>query len=328
MSTILVTGASGFVGSWTRARRSSTAGHASSRSSATPDGRRARARAAARRLPRPRRGRGPATSPGRATLAPALAGVDAVLHLVAIPRDLRRRRGPPAGQHRGDPRASSPRWPRPASGASSTWARWASRTTRTSTTRARRRRPRRSSRAPGSTGRSSSRRSSSARATGSSTSSPDLVRLSPGRRPGAGRRQEPVPADPRRRRGARRGRGLRRIDLDDRRDLRAGRAALLDVPRDHRRGPRGARQAADRHPDAGPAHRARGRARPSSSTSRSRSPPTSSASSASTTSARSTSSRRGSASRRGTWTGELGYLRTKARDQAARGDVLHGAAPA
>ena len=80
--------------------------------------------------------------------------------------------------------------------------------------------------------------------------------------------------------------------------VRAGRPALLDLPRDHPRGP------ARRSASAGSSCRCRCRSsvsspgRRSASTSRSRSPPTSCASSSSTTSGRSTSSRRGSASSR------------------------------
>ena len=114
-----------------------------------------------------------------ASLPAALAGVDAVLHLVAIPRDSPRRRGAAPRQHRGDARRrrghDGGRRPPP----------------RPHGRDGRRGRPdpplrelegegrgaRRRVRA--STGRSSSRRSSSARATGSSTSS----RTSSGCRP-------------------------------------------------------------------------------------------------------------------------------------------------
>ncbi len=97
----------------------------------------------------------------------------------------------------------------------------------------------------------------------------------------------------------------------DRRHVRARRPALLDVPRDHPRGPLRARQAAGHPADAGPAHQARGRDRGTRSTSRSRSPPTSSASSSSTTSARSTSSRRGSASSLARWRARSAISRTR-----------------
>ena len=121
-------------------------------------------------------------------------------------------------------------------------------------------RPRR----PASTGRSSSRRSSSARATGSSTSS----RASSGCRPASSRCRATV-----RRASSRSTSGdvatvvvaRPRGPGDRRRRVRAGRAALLDVPGDHPRGPDGARQAAGDRPDARAAHpprRRRGRARP------------------------------------------------------------------
>ena len=70
--------------------------------------------------------------------------------------------------------------------------------------------------------------------------------------------------------------------------VRARRAALLDLPGDHPGGPRGARQAPPDRADAGAADLAGRRARGASSTCRSRSPPTSSASCGSTTSGRST----------------------------------------
>ena len=250
------------------------------------------------------------------TLVPAMAGVDAVVHLVAIPRDFRGGARPAPRQHRGDPRPSSPRCGRPASAVSSTSARWASRTIPTSTTRARRRRPRRSCASPASTGRSSSRRSSSARATGSSTSS----RASSGCRPASSRSRgtvAPLPADPHgdvaavhRARPGRPG--------DHRRGVRARRAALLDVPRDHPRGPDRARQAARDRADAGRRSSGSWPGRPSSSTSRSRSRPTSSASSGSTTSARSTliPARFGFEPR--PMEGALGYLRAKRRDQVVQ----------
>ena len=58
---------------------------------------------------------------------------------------------------------------------------------------------------------------------------PDVTRD----RAGAGRRAQPVPADPRRRRRPDR-RPLPRGPRDGRRDVRPGRAALLDLSRDHR----------------------------------------------------------------------------------------------
>ena len=113
----------------------------------------------------------------------------------------------------------------------------------------------------GSTGRSSSRRSSSGRATASSTSSPGSSALSPG--------IVPVPGDGTSRfqpihvgdvaRGRRRARLARSVD--GRRDVRARRPALLDLPRDHRGGPARARQAPRDPADAGPAHPPRGRHR-------------------------------------------------------------------
>ena len=138
-----------------------------------------------------------------------------------------------------------------------------------------------------------------------------LVRLSPGRRPGPGRRLGPLPADPRRRR-----RGGRRSGRSPTR-RRSAASFELGGPRywTYREITREvlsrARQAAGHPADAGPAHPARRRRPRSASTSRSRSPPTSSASSSSTTSARSTSSRRGSASSRGRWRARSAISRTR-----------------
>jgi len=86
MSTILVTGASGFVGSWT-VPALLDAGHRVVALVRTPTA----GETVIERLPLAWRDRvetrtGDVTRP--VTLAPALAGVDAVLHLVAIPRDL------------------------------------------------------------------------------------------------------------------------------------------------------------------------------------------------------------------------------------------------
>ena len=81
---------------------------------------------ACRRAWRDRVERGSATSPARRRSRPPSPGVDAVLHLVAIPRDRNGGARAAPRQHRGDPRRRRRRCRRPASGASSTWARWAS----------------------------------------------------------------------------------------------------------------------------------------------------------------------------------------------------------
>ena len=154
----------------------------------------------------------------------------------------------------------------PASAGSSTWARWASRTTRPCTTRARRPRPRRSSAASGL----------------------DWTILKPSLQFGRGRRvlqhhRGPRPALAGHRARARATaaaassrstsatsrtvvvRVARRPD-DRRRDVRARRSALLDLPRDHRARscPALGKRRADR-PDAGAAHPAGRRRRASSS---------------------------------------------------------------
>ena len=235
MSTILVTGASGFVGSHDRPG--------------------AARRRPPRRRPRPRRGRparrvlgppagrpsatasrpriGDVTKP--ATLAAAFAGADAVLHLVAIPRDYRRRRGACASSTPRGRAPSSKRWP--AAGvrrlvhmgamgvdddpnlhyASSK----AKAEALVAASRARLDDPQ--AVAPVRAGRRVLQHRRGPR--------PAVAR----RHPGPGQRRQPVPADPRRRCRAGGRRGVRRPD-HDRRRVRARRAALLDVPRDHARG--------------------------------------------------------------------------------------------
>ena len=143
MSTILVTGASGFVGSHlvpallaaghrvvalvrtpTPASWSSAASRTAQREDVeTRIGDVTRPETLAAGAGRCRRGRPPRRHPAR----------------------LQRRRRPAPGQHRGHPRRRRRHVGSRASGGSSTWARWASTTTRPSTTRAPRRRPRRSS---------------------------------------------------------------------------------------------------------------------------------------------------------------------------------------
>ena len=155
----------------------------------------------------------------------------------------------------------------------------------------------------------------------------DLVRLSPGLRPGAGERREPVPADPRRRRRPGGRRVVRRPD-HGRRGLRAGRAALLDVPGDRPRGPVGHGQAPRHRPDAGAPHPLVAGA---AETVRIPFP-------VATDQLRQLRldnigplgrrSRRGSGSSRGPMAARLGYLRAKARDQRTRGDVLADGATA
>ena len=232
MSTILVTGASGFVGSHP-VPALLAAGHRVVALVRDADGRRARPR------------RGCAGGPRRSveirigdvtrpeTLAPALAGVDAVVHLAAIPRDFNggadlrlvntegtravvaamRQAGVRRLVHMGamgvedDP---------------------------TCTTRARRPRPRRSSRDSGLDWTILKPSLQFGPGDGFFNIIAGLVRLSPGHRPGA--RATARPASSRSTSTTWRAvvvRVARRPD-DRRRGVRARRAALLDVPRDHR----------------------------------------------------------------------------------------------
>ena len=125
-----------------------------------------------------------------------------------------------------------------------------------------------------------------ARATASSTSSP----ASSGSRPGSSRCRATgsrVPADPCRRRLCGRRPRDRRSDVD-RRVVRARRSALLDVPRDHPRGRLCAGQAARRSCRCRSRSSGSSPGPPNGCASRSRSRRTSFASSSSTTSGRST----------------------------------------
>ena len=153
----------------------------------------------------------------------------------------------------------------------------------------------------------------------------DLVRLSPGRRPGAGRRRQPVPADPRRRRRAR---WSSRAFADP---TTIGGSFELGGPRywtyreitARGRSPRWASAASSsrcpcRSSGSSPATAERvrdpvpGRDRPASPAR------------ASTTSGRSTSSRQRFGFAPRPMEGALGYLRAKSRDQRTRGDVFAG----
>ncbi len=88
MSTILVTGASGFVGSWTVPALVDAGHTVVALARTTTSGDQVLARLSATRQANVKVRLGDVTQP--ATLGPALAGVDAVVHLVAIPRDFSR----------------------------------------------------------------------------------------------------------------------------------------------------------------------------------------------------------------------------------------------
>ena len=170
MSTILVTGASGFVGSHI-VPALLAAGHRVVALVRTPTaGELVLGRLPAAAAPAVETRIGDVTRPD--TLGPALAGVDAVVHLVGDPARLPRRRGPAPGQHRRDAgrRRRDDGGRRPAARPHGRDGRRGrpGPPLRELEGQGRGARPRR----PASTGRSSSRRSSSARATASSTSSP------------------------------------------------------------------------------------------------------------------------------------------------------------
>ena len=251
MSTILVTGASGFVGSHV-VPALLAAGHRVVALAHTPEA----GKTVLARLP----------AAGPALVEVRVGDVTRPETLGAGARRRRRRRPPrrpPAGPRRrcrscasSTPRApapSSPRWARPACDGSSTWARWASPTTRTSTTRAPRPGPRRSSRASGLDWTILKPSLQFGPGDGFFNLIAHLVRISPGvvPVPGNGKaRFQPIHVD-----------DVARIVVASLADpttvggvVRARRAALLDVSRDHRRGRLRARQAARDRADAGRAH--------------------------------------------------------------------------
>ena len=303
----------------TSSPRSSTPGTASSASCATRGARPRSCDAASSPASgtRSRRAVGDVTRP--ATLPAALAGVDAVVHLAAIPRDFDGGAEPPARQHRGHPQ----RRPR----------------------RARGRRP--AVRPPGRAGRR--RRPGAAlrelEGQGDGDRARERPRLDDPRAVAAVRAARRVLQHPRRPRPDVAGRrpdhrhGRRRASsrwrsttwpaswshvLADDSTIRprvpARRAALLDLPRDRRGGPRGHGQAAGPRPDAGaadPPRRRLGRARPPPVPRRDR--PAAPAAS-STTSAPWTRSRPRSASSPGRWRAASPTSRGRSREQEPERD--------
>ena len=149
----------------------------------------------------------------------------------------------------------------------------------------------------------------------------DLVRMSPGRRAGAGRR--PAAGSSRSTSATSPASSSRCLERpgDRRRDVRAGRAALLDLPRDHREVLAALGQAAADRPDAGAADLARRRRRPSRPPAVPRrhrpAPP------AAVRQHRPARRRpaRGSGSSRGRWRAPSGTCARSARDQRTRGDL-------